>query len=149
MPESTTNQTGSWPNMYSAQTPRPLSMRSIVAANVTAVIVIAISVTGVLSIFQSTAIGLRLAVTINPPAPTSTNIRYISQDWMADDFGGLIIAAGLEDVGALNRGGDLSRLWRKQEEGENDDDQALSKAEGKEGRLGAGLLDHRLGWRAR
>ena len=58
---------------------RPLRIRSSVAANVTAVIVMAISVTGTLSIFQSTAIGLRLAVTINPPAPTSTNIKYISQ----------------------------------------------------------------------
>ena len=51
----------------------------MVAANVTAVIVTAISVTGTLSTFQSTAIGLRLAVTINPPAPTITNMKYISQ----------------------------------------------------------------------
>ena len=51
----------------------------MVAANVTAVIVTAISVTGTLSIFQSAAIGFRLAVTINPPAPTITNIKYISQ----------------------------------------------------------------------
>jgi len=28
---------------------------------------------------QSTAIGFRLAVTINPPAPTMTNMKYISQ----------------------------------------------------------------------
>ncbi len=41
--------------------------------------VIAIRVTGTLSTFQSTAIGLRLAVTINPPAPTITNMKYISQ----------------------------------------------------------------------
>ena len=39
----------------------------------------AISVTGTLSTFQSTAIGLRLAVTIRPPAPTITNMKYISQ----------------------------------------------------------------------
>ena len=58
---------------------RPLRTRSMVAANVTAVIVTAISVTGTLSTFQSTAIGLRLAVTINPPAPTITNMKYISQ----------------------------------------------------------------------
>src|ERR1700682_4485020 len=58
---------------------RPLRTRSMVAANVTVVIVIAISVTDTLSTFQSTAIGLRLAVTINPPAPTITNMKYISQ----------------------------------------------------------------------
>jgi len=51
----------------------------MVAANVTAVIVIPISVTGTASTFQSTAIGFRLAVTINPPAPTITNMKYISQ----------------------------------------------------------------------
>ena len=58
---------------------RPLRMRSMVAAKVTAVIVSPISVTGTLSTFQSTAIGLRLAVTISPPAPTITNMKYISQ----------------------------------------------------------------------
>ena len=51
----------------------------MVAANVTAVMVMPISVTGMASIFQSTAIGFRFAVTINPPAPTITNIKYISQ----------------------------------------------------------------------
>ena len=35
-----------------------------------------VNASGVLS--QSTAIGLRLAVTINPPAPTITNMKYIS-----------------------------------------------------------------------
>ena len=58
---------------------KPLSTRSIVAANVTVVIVTAIIVTETLSSFQSTAIGLRLAVTIKPPAPTITNMKYISQ----------------------------------------------------------------------
>ncbi len=58
---------------------KPLSTRSMVAANVTAVMVIAINVTGVLSIFQSAAIGFRFAVTISPPAPTITNMKYISQ----------------------------------------------------------------------
>ena len=57
----------------------PLRTRSIVAAKVTAVMVIHISVTGTASTFQSTAIGLRLAVTMSPPAPTITNMKYISQ----------------------------------------------------------------------
>ena len=58
---------------------RPLRIRSMVAANVTAVMVMPISVTGMASTFQSTAIGFRLAVTIKPPAPTITNMKYISQ----------------------------------------------------------------------
>ena len=45
----------------------------------TAVIVIPRSVTETLSTFQSTPIGFRFAVTIKPPAPTITNIRYMSQ----------------------------------------------------------------------
>ena len=57
----------------------PLSTRSMVAANVTAVMVMPIRVTGTASTFQSTPIGLRLAVTIRPPAPTITNMKYISQ----------------------------------------------------------------------
>lgn len=68
---------------------RPLRMRSKVAAKVTAVMVIAISVTGVSAIFQSAAIGFRLAVTINPPAPTITNMKYISQNtgWRSTSVG--------------------------------------------------------------
>ena len=58
---------------------RPLRIRSMVAANVTVVIVIPIRETETLSSFQSTAIGFRLAVTIKPPAPTITNMKYISQ----------------------------------------------------------------------
>ena len=122
----------------------------MVAANVTAVIVTANSVTGMLSIFQSAAIGLRLAVTINPPAPTITNMKYISQKigWRMH-FGRRVVAPGLDDVGVLGDGGDLAGLRREQEEGEDHDDDALSETEIEEGGLEAGILDHRLDRRDR
>ena len=54
-------------------------MRSIVAAKVTVVMVRPARVTSILSMWKSAAIGFRFAVTIRPPAPTATNIRYMSQ----------------------------------------------------------------------
>src|SRR6266581_4483775 len=101
----------------------PLRTRSMVAANVTAVMVIAIRVTGTLSTFQSTAIGLRLAVTINPPA--------------------------LDHVDILDHRRNLSRLRCEQKEGENHNNDALPKTEIKEGALEARILDHRLDRRDR
>ena len=53
-------------------------MRSRVAANVSAVMVSPNSVTGTPAIFRSCEIGARLAVTIRPPAPTITNMKYMS-----------------------------------------------------------------------
>src|SRR6202022_232212 len=66
-----------------------------------------------------------------------------------DPFRGLIVAAGLDDVGILNNGRDLSRLRCEKKECEDRDDQALPETEVKEGRLEAGILDHRLDWRNR
>ena len=57
----------------------PFSTRSIVSANVSAGSVMPIRLTGTLSIWKSRAIGASCAVAINPPAPTSTNITYITQ----------------------------------------------------------------------
>ena len=53
-------------------------MRSMVAAKVSAVMVRPNSDTGTPAIFRSWAIGARLAVTIRPPAPTITNMNYMS-----------------------------------------------------------------------
>ena len=56
----------------------------------------------------------------------------------------LVVAPGLEYVGGLNYGGDLAGFRCEQEEGEDHNNDALSKPEIKERRLEAGVLDHRL-----
>ena len=50
----------------------------MVAANVNAAIVRPKMLTGTPATFRSLAIDARLAVTIRPPAPTMTNMKYIS-----------------------------------------------------------------------
>ena len=58
----------------------PLSTRSIESAKVSAGMVMNSSVTGCLATPKSVAITESWAVAISPPAPTSTNIRYITQN---------------------------------------------------------------------
>ena len=57
----------------------PFSTRSIDSAKVSAGRVMPIRVTGTPATLKSLAIGASCAVAIRPPAPTSTNIRYITQ----------------------------------------------------------------------
>ncbi len=101
-----TKLTGFWPNTLSAQMPTassakamnivfsrpilsdtqpkngrvtPLRIRSIDSAKVRAGKVMPIRLTGTTSILKSFAIGASCAVAIRPPAPTSTNITYMTQ----------------------------------------------------------------------
>ncbi len=57
----------------------PFRMRSIDRAKVRAGSVRPISETGTVSILKSLAMGASCAVAIKPPAPTSTNITYMTQ----------------------------------------------------------------------
>ena len=57
----------------------PFSMRSIESAKVSAGRVMPIRLTGTLATLKSLAIGASCAVAISPPAPTSTNMTYITQ----------------------------------------------------------------------
>ena len=50
------------------------------SANVRAGSVMPTRLTGISAILKSFAIGASCAVAINPPAPTRTNIRYITQN---------------------------------------------------------------------
>ena len=59
---------------------RPFSTRSIESANVSAGSVSPMMLTGISAILKSLAIGASCAVAIRPPAPTSTNITYITQN---------------------------------------------------------------------
>ena len=58
---------------------RPFSTRSIDSAKVSAGRVMPSRLTGTSATLKSLAIGASCAVAIRPPAPTSTNIRYITQ----------------------------------------------------------------------
>ncbi len=58
----------------------PFNTRSIASAKVNAGIVRNSSVTGVFATPKSVAMTESCAVAINPPAPTRTNSRYISQN---------------------------------------------------------------------
>jgi len=86
-------------------------------------------VTGTLSTFQSTAIGLRLAVTINPPAPTITNMKYISQKIADGSPRSADNAPALDDVGVLGHGGDLSGFGANRKNAKDHDDDALPETE--------------------
>ncbi len=57
----------------------PFRMRSIDSAKVNAGRVMPMRLTGTASILKSWAIGASCAVAISPPAPTSTNIAYMTQ----------------------------------------------------------------------
>src|SRR5262249_26363854 len=57
----------------------PFKMRSIDNAKVRAGKVMPIRLTGTSSILKSLAIGASCAVAIKPPAPTSTNMTYMTQ----------------------------------------------------------------------
>src|SRR5829696_6932707 len=63
---------------------------------------------------------------------------------MTDYLHRLVVAPGLDHVGVLNHGRDLSWLRCEQEEREDDNDNALPQPEIEERRLETGILDHRL-----
>ena len=120
----------------------PLSTRSMVSANVSAGSVSPISDTGRVSILKSLAIGPSWATAIRPPAPTMTNMAYITQNTgVLQHLGGTKVALALRN-GGDRHGRDLARIRCPQEQREDDDDDALADAEPEERRFVAARADH-------
>ena len=86
------------------------------------------SATGMASTFQSTAIGFRLAAHCGPPAPTITNMKYISQKISFRRTGRLVLRRDRTRLGLATTAGTCP-AFASRKKARDDDDGALPETE--------------------